>query len=165
MLYPHAAGPGQKKAAYTAEIAEAWVSLYLRRFGFREEDERSRAEWNRRKAIKGSTDGGAEVIVQRSHQREAIWVAQSNELMETVQLATERQFATRALKLENKYLMQVDAALKRIEDGEFGTCLECEEPISPKRLAAVPWATYCLLCQELNDSRQATEVAEPTLAA
>jgi DnaK suppressor protein len=92
-------------------------------------------------------------------------VAQSNELMETVQLATERQLATRALKLENTCLMQVDAALKRIEDCEFGTCLECEEPISPKRLAAVPWATYCLRCQELNDSRQATEVAEPTLAA
>src|ERR1017187_2059337 len=106
-----------------------------------------------------------EVIVKKSHQREAIWVAQSNELMETVQLAVERDFAIRALELENKCLRQVDAALKRIEDGEFGTCLECEEPISPKRLAAVPWTTYCLRCQELDDSRQATEVVEPKLAA
>ena len=104
-------------------------------------------------------------IVGKSHQREAIWVAQSNELMETVQLAGEREFANLALELETKNLRRVDAALKRIEDGEFGICLECEEPISPKRLAAVPWATYCLQCQELDDSRRATGAAELRLAA
>ena len=106
-----------------------------------------------------------EVMVQKSNQREAIWVAQSNELTETAHLAVERDFAIRALELENRCLRQIDAALKRIVDGEFGTCLECEEPISPKRLAAVPWATYCFRCQELDDSRQATEAAEPKLAA
>ena len=105
------------------------------------------------------------MIVQKSHQREAIWVAQSNKLMGTAQLAVEWDFAVRSLELENRWLRQIDAALKRIDDGEFGTCLECEEPISPKRLAAVPWATYCLRCQELDDSRQATEAAEPKLAA
>jgi hypothetical protein len=49
------------------------------------------------------------------------------------------------------------AALKRIDDGEFGICLECEEPISPKRLAGLPWAGYCLHCQELRDSEEATD--------
>jgi DnaK suppressor protein len=106
-----------------------------------------------------------EAIVGNSHEREAIWVAHSNELMETVQLAAEREFAIRALELENRCLRQIDTALRRIEDGEFGICLECEEPISPKRLAAVPWATYCLRCQELDDSRQTGECAEPKLAA
>ena len=106
-----------------------------------------------------------EVIVQKSRRREAIWVAHSNKRMETVQLAVERDFGNRALELENRSLRQVDAALKRIEEGKFGTCLECEEPISPKRLAAVPWATYCLRCQELDDSRHAMGAAEPRLAA
>jgi len=105
------------------------------------------------------------MIVQKAHQREAIWVAQSKKLTRTVQLAVEWDFAVRSLELENRWLRQIDAALKRIDDGEFGTCLECEEPISPKRLAAVPWATYCLRCQELDDSRQATEAVEPKLAA
>src|ERR1035438_628510 len=82
------------------------------------------------------------MIVQKSHQREAIWVAQSNKLMGTAQLAVEWDFAVRSLDLENRWLRQIDAALKRIDDGEFGTCLESEEPISPKRLTAVPWATY-----------------------
>ena len=105
------------------------------------------------------------MIVQKAHQREAIWVAQSKMLTGTVQLAVEWDFAVRSLELENGWLRQIDAALKRIDDGEFGTCLDCEEPISPKRLAAVPWATYCLRCQELDDRRQATEAAEPKLAA
>ncbi len=98
-----------------------------------------------------------DVMVQKFLQREAIWVALSNEVGQG--------FAMRILEIENESLRQVDAALKRIEDGGFGTCLECEEPISPTRLAAVPWATRCLRCQELEDSRQATEAAEPKLAA
>jgi DnaK suppressor protein len=38
--------------------------------------------------------------------------------------------------------------LHRIDSGHYGICLECEEPISPKRLEAVPWARYCVSCQE-----------------
>jgi DnaK suppressor protein len=38
----------------------------------------------------------------------------------------------------------------------YGVCLECEEPISPKRLDAVPWARYCVSCQE----RIAARIAE-----
>ena len=122
----------------------------------------SEVDVNRYKAV---LTAARAAIVGKAHEREAIWVAQSNELMETVQLAAERDFAIRALELESKCLTQVDAALKRIEDGEFGICLECEEPISLKRLAAVPWATYCLRCQELGDSREAAEGAEPRIAA
>lgn len=51
-------------------------------------------------------------------------------------------------QLEVSVLKQVDAALRRIETGAFGVCQECEEPISPKRLDAVPWARYCVTCQE-----------------
>jgi DnaK suppressor protein len=50
---------------------------------------------------------------------------------------------------ESKQLMLVDEALLRIEDKEYGECLNCEKEINPKRLAAIPWARYCLSCQEL----------------
>ena len=40
---------------------------------------------------------------------------------------------------------------RRIDEGNFGVCLHCEEDISPKRLAAVPWAPYCIQCQEQAD--------------
>ena len=50
---------------------------------------------------------------------------------------------------ESKQLTLIDEALVRIEDGEYGTCQNCEKEINPKRLAAIPWARYCLDCQEL----------------
>ena len=106
-----------------------------------------------------------EEIVGQSRRREDIWIVQSNELIETVQLAGQREFAARTLERETKNLAQIDAALKRIEHGEFGTCLDCEEAIAPKRLAALPWARYCLHCQELHDDREATDTVEPKLAA
>jgi DnaK suppressor protein len=50
---------------------------------------------------------------------------------------------------ESRQLTEVDEALLRIEDEEYGTCLNCEKPINPKRLQAIPWARFCLDCQEL----------------
>lgn len=50
---------------------------------------------------------------------------------------------------ESKQLTQIDEALMRIEDEEYGPCQNCEKEINPKRLAAIPWARYCLDCQEL----------------
>ena len=45
-------------------------------------------------------------------------------------------------------LREIDEAIDRIEDEDYGTCLECEIPISLKRLEAVSWAKYCVTCQE-----------------
>ena len=50
---------------------------------------------------------------------------------------------------ESKQLTQIDEALLRIEDEEYGPCQNCEKEINQKRLAAIPWARYCLDCQEL----------------
>ncbi len=48
-------------------------------------------------------------------------------------------------------LSAVDAALKRISEGSFGRCLNCEQEINAKRLEAIPWVRYCITCQELMD--------------
>ena len=50
--------------------------------------------------------------------------------------------------LDIKLLREVQDALRRIEQGAYGVCNECEEPISAKRLDAVPWAKFCVSCQE-----------------
>ena len=50
---------------------------------------------------------------------------------------------------ESKQLTLIDEALMRIDDKEYGSCQNCEKDINPKRLAAIPWARYCLDCQEL----------------
>jgi DnaK suppressor protein len=50
---------------------------------------------------------------------------------------------------ESRQLALIDEALLRVEDDEYGLCQNCEQEINPKRLAAIPWARYCLNCQEL----------------
>src|SRR3954447_5996605 len=50
---------------------------------------------------------------------------------------------------ESRQLSQIDEALVRLDDDEYGLCQNCEKVINPKRLAAIPWARFCLDCQEL----------------
>ncbi len=51
--------------------------------------------------------------------------------------------------LDYAQLRLVELALDRLDSGQFGTCLHCERPIPDKRLRALPWARYCVECQEL----------------
>ena len=45
----------------------------------------------------------------------------------------------------------IDEALARVESGDYGECVNCAEPIQEKRLNAVPWARYCLRCQDMKE--------------
>jgi DnaK suppressor protein len=47
-----------------------------------------------------------------------------------------------------------EEAKRRMTEGTYGICEECKEPIAAKRLAAVPWARYCIACQTLQDKGQ-----------
>jgi DnaK suppressor protein len=49
------------------------------------------------------------------------------------------------------HLGQVEAALVRLDDGRFGTCKRCGNPIADARLEALPWAAYCIGCQQIVD--------------
>ncbi len=87
--------------------------------------------------------------------RDAIAIEKSADALDEVQHASERELAIRNLDRESHLLRNVRSALRRIDDGSFGTCLHCEEEISPKRVAAVPWAPFCIQCQEQADRNQA----------
>lgn len=87
--------------------------------------------------------------------REGIAIEKHADALDEVQQAAERELAIRNLDRESGLLRQVKGALARLEDGSYGVCMHCEEEINPKRLAAVPWAQFCIQCQELADSRRA----------
>ncbi len=42
----------------------------------------------------------------------------------------------------------IQKALRRIKDGSYGICSRCTQPISPRRLRAIPWAECCIECQD-----------------
>src|SRR6476660_8474808 len=55
--------------------------------------------------------------------------------------------------IDMKLLREISDALHRMDIGQYGVCPECEEPISSKRLDAVPWARYCVPCEEQIGAR------------
>jgi DnaK suppressor protein len=89
--------------------------------------------------------------------RDEIAIEKSPDAIDEVTRAAERELAIRNLDRESNLLRNVRAALQRLDDGTFGICGHCEEEISPKRLAAVPWAPYCIKCQEAADRHEHTD--------
>ncbi|HLZ10963.1 MAG TPA: TraR/DksA C4-type zinc finger protein [Candidatus Acidoferrum sp.] len=51
-------------------------------------------------------------------------------------------------------LNQIEAALKRIDNDDYGVCANCQEELQQKRLEAVPWAKHCIACQEKAEKGQ-----------
>jgi DnaK suppressor protein len=83
--------------------------------------------------------------------REAAAIETSADALDQIQHAVERELALGTLARESAGLRDTRAALRRMDEGAFGVCIDCEEDISLKRLAAVPWAPRCIPCQERAD--------------
>jgi DnaK suppressor protein len=71
------------------------------------------------------------------------------------QVSHDEFISTHLNALEYRQLRLVEEALDRIGSGDYGICCSCEEPIAVKRLKALPWARYCVECQErISDAQQ-----------
>lgn len=119
-----------------------------------------RTELNRYKQI---LEARRAEVAQMLHQRDAIAIETSADALDEVQQAAQRALAIANLDRQSDLLRNVRAALDRIENGTFGICIHCEQEISPKRLAALPWAPpYCITCQKAADEHEEdlTEVTE-----
>ena len=86
--------------------------------------------------------------------RDEITIDRSSDEFDQVRDAIEREVAIRRLEVDAVRTREIEAALHRIEEGTYGECLRCDAEISIKRLQAVPWAPYCLLCQDLADQEK-----------
>ncbi|HEY3454836.1 MAG TPA: TraR/DksA family transcriptional regulator [Bryobacteraceae bacterium] len=103
------------------------------------EDVRKALEAKRKELLAGTSD------------RQEILIENAAEEFDRLQQQLNREVAIRNLDRESRLLKDVQKALSRAEDGTLGICLRCEEEIPEKRLKAVPWAAYCLKCQETVD--------------
>jgi DnaK suppressor protein len=86
--------------------------------------------------------------------REGIAVEKAADALDEVQLASERDLAIRNLQRESELSRSICSALVRIKDGSYGVCLHCGGEIKATRLDAVPWAKYCIRCQEDADRQE-----------
>ena len=62
-----------------------------------------------------------------------------------------KEFLFSLSNTERDMLQLVDEALVRIDDRRFGVCVVCEDEVDRKRLEAVPWAKYCISCQQKQE--------------
>jgi RNA polymerase-binding protein DksA len=69
---------------------------------------------------------------------------QDNHLGDIATATFDREMASTLEDNSNHVLAEIDAALQRIEDGSFGLCERCGNPIDVERLEALPWATLCI---------------------
>jgi DnaK suppressor protein len=74
---------------------------------------------------------------------------QSPDAVEFAIKAAEQDLTARTADLRSQMLKEIDRALERVARGEYGVCESCGEEISPARLKAIPWARYCVDCQEV----------------
>jgi len=86
--------------------------------------------------------------------RDEIAIERSADQADEIQGALDREMVIRNLDSKALILRSVAAAMRRIDAGTFGVCIECEEEINPRRLAAVPWTPLCITCQEAADREQ-----------
>jgi DnaK suppressor protein len=96
-----------------------------------------------------------EAITKGSDRRGDIVIQQAPDALDQTQFAAERDLTVSLLNRDSQMFRRVRGALERLGDGTYGVCLSCEDPISPKRLRAVPWAELCLGCQERSDMKAA----------
>jgi DnaK suppressor protein len=70
---------------------------------------------------------------------------------ERTMLAGQRELTIELVDRASKRLRDVESALHRLAGGGYGACTDCDEPISVRRLTAIPWASRCVRCQEIAD--------------
>jgi DnaK suppressor protein len=95
--------------------------------------------------------GTKQAELSKSRGLESIVIERSADALEEADYKTARELAIAGLNRESTVRRSVAAALLRIRDGSFGTCVHCGSEIGGRRLQAVPWAPLCIVCQEAAD--------------
>ena len=100
-------------------------------------------------------------VLERARQMLAVenMALDTNDLPDEMDLASSEYLQSFELRLrgrEKSLLSKLDLALKKIDDGTFGICEICEEPIGKKRLEARPETTLCIKCKEDQEREERT---------
>ncbi len=92
-----------------------------------------------------------EAIIEASDEQESAKQSYSNHLADLGTDYMEKEKNYYYADQEGQYLKAIEAALERIEHGDYGQCVECSDLISEKRLEAVPAAELCISCKDKKE--------------
>jgi DnaK suppressor protein len=108
----------------------------------------------RRVILETARRADAELDALRSAERDP-------EFEEGAQTEHEQFTLARLGETQRRELLQIDAALARVEAGEYGVCADCGTDIDPRRLAALPYALLCTECATRRERAPGQVVQEP----
>ncbi len=115
---------------------------------------RDELQRRRRTILETSLRADAEIASLRSAERDP-------EFEEGAQSEHEQFTLSRLSEAQRREILQIDAALARIEAGEYGVCRDCGSEIDPRRLSALPYALYCTECASQRERTGGAVVEEP----
>jgi DnaK suppressor protein len=123
-------------------------------------DIRKRLETDLREAVSRLRQMGGSAALEEILGPSGVRLAYADEVDE-IQANERREigFATRELLVER--VNRITAALDRLNDGEYGTCVECGEKIAAARLRALPEVQTCVRCQDMIERRARYQELEP----
>ncbi len=78
----------------------------------------------------------------------------AQDLADKAESSYTKEFLLSLTDTERRQLRQIDDALRTLDSGSYGLCQNCGQPISKKRLEALPWATLCINCQQKRESER-----------
>ena len=95
-----------------------------------------------------------EILASVRREPEALQASlQTPDAVEFAVKTAEQDVTAATADIRNQMLREIERALRRVAGGTYGVCEGCSEPINPNRLKAIPWARYCVACQEGREQR------------
>ena len=118
---------------------------------------RDELQRRRRVILETSLRADAEIDSLRSAERDP-------EFEEGAQSEHEQFTLARLSENQRRELALIDGALARIDEGEYGVCIDCGQEIDPRRLAALPYALLCTECAQGRERRFALQQEPPAVS-
>lgn len=92
-----------------------------------------------------------EQLTGNKSRRDELITERVHDPMDQLQNRADLDLAARFVNTDFQTKRAVETALKVLNEGEYGVCQDCGDPINAKRLTAIPWTTLCISCQEEKD--------------
>lgn len=104
-----------------------------------------------RRALVAKKDEISQELVKNKDAGQESSDEQTQDIADKATSSYTKEFLFSLSDTERTLVQQIDQAIARIDDGTYGTCTHCGNPLMEKRLDAVPWTPYCLDCMELSE--------------
>ncbi len=98
--------------------------------------------------LEASRDEAFRSLVKADEERRFLDCDEPQDVGDRSVASSSREFLFERSSQKRRLLRMIEDALRRIDNDEFGECIDCGRAINVKRLEAMPWTEYCLQCQE-----------------